>query len=858
MSSQIDSRRGAGKIRRAVLLGLFVGTGVGVGYLLSGIPNVELVTLVCALAGGALGPRLGMACGALVALIFSLGNPYGMAVPLVLGAQVIGLAVAGGMGGLAAPALLAQYRSGNLRRSVLLSLVMGLTAVVIFDVLTNLAAAVAFALDWRVMMVGAVPFSLLHLASNLPLFAVLFPWLLPRCHGLARQPLRGLESRSALLVLSLLLVSGGAQADPAEADSSRAAAPAAPDSLTAVPDSVVAARPAAAGPDSAAGDLPAAAASDPVIENHSSGTVPPEEPELSGHHPYWEPFPVNLFDSLSRYGPWLPLADGGFGARVILLGEPATSPVPSILRDGIPLGTGHRWTDDPWLVALAGQEIEAMSSGLGSWEGSAGEIRLRAEDAIPGQTVTDGRFFKGPHETYLRSLSFRTPRAPWRLRFDFEEVLDQQGYNFSVPGDDRYFGVEALGESKYRCGRGTVSRLEPDGGWFLSISTLRKHKKGIPSLSLDHEEVWGSEASLRWRDRTPGGELKVALFWSDRDVERDFQRKLEMTREGLQLQLSGGRDQRRHLRVMVRSWRLHDTGADTTWAGPEGGEVHGRGQDVSCLGALPWFWHGLEGELGLTGRWESRAGWQPDGRLTLRPLSTTPWLQMALERGGRAPRSDELLTSERVFVPGRSRVLLANPDLKHEQTSRASVKLAWRLWGTDLALTGSAHWLRDGITWAALPEESDRGRWENGLGLDSQTVRASVARAGRLAGWLRLRLTGVWQRFDVREGTPAFLPPESYWRTQLLWEHRFFNGDGILEFGYWFTHRSELPDPWFPLGEYSLPAANRHDLIMAFRLLGADLSLALRNLTDDRVHLASGALSDGREMRWRLHWTFSQ
>ena len=62
-------------VRQPVLLGLFSGTAVGVGYLLMGLPNVELMTLVVALAGGALGPGSGVLVGALAASIYSLGSP---------------------------------------------------------------------------------------------------------------------------------------------------------------------------------------------------------------------------------------------------------------------------------------------------------------------------------------------------------------------------------------------------------------------------------------------------------------------------------------------------------------------------------------------------------------------------------------------------------------------------------------------------------------------------------------------------------------------------------------------------------------------------------------------------------------
>ena len=62
-------------VRLTVLVGLFTGTAVGAGYLLSGIPNVELMTFLVALAGAALGHSLGALCGILAAVVFSLGNP---------------------------------------------------------------------------------------------------------------------------------------------------------------------------------------------------------------------------------------------------------------------------------------------------------------------------------------------------------------------------------------------------------------------------------------------------------------------------------------------------------------------------------------------------------------------------------------------------------------------------------------------------------------------------------------------------------------------------------------------------------------------------------------------------------------
>jgi len=85
-------------VRQPVLLGLFTGTAIGVGYLFAGVPNVELMTLIIALSGGVLGARLAMAGGVLAAVVYSLGSPYGLPVPLMLAAQAVGLGTAGVLG----------------------------------------------------------------------------------------------------------------------------------------------------------------------------------------------------------------------------------------------------------------------------------------------------------------------------------------------------------------------------------------------------------------------------------------------------------------------------------------------------------------------------------------------------------------------------------------------------------------------------------------------------------------------------------------------------------------------------------------------------------------------------------------
>ena len=65
-----------------------------------------------------------------------------------------------------------------------------------------------------------------------------------------------------------------------------------------------------------------------------------------------------------------------------------------------------------------------------------------------------------------------------------------------------------------------------------------------------------------------------------------------------------------------------------------------------------------------------------------------------------------------------------------------------------------------------------------------------------------------------------------------------------------------MADPWDPTRTEILPESTLHDLVLGFRLVGTHLSLAMRNLTDQRVPQTAGTFSPGRELDLRLDWTF--
>jgi len=260
--------------------------------------------------------------------------------------------------------------------------------------------------------------------------------------------------------------------------------------------------------------------------------------------------------------------------------------------------------------------------------------------------------------------------------------------------------------------------------------------------------------------------------------------------------------------------------------------------------------------FGVFGDYQDRAGVRPGGFVAFQQAQHKPWWKFVVEAGGRAPRSDELLTPLMHVVPRGDLHLLPNSDLNHEKTLRANMLLVYRLLGFDLALDASARRLREGITWVADAGESTIGHWYNQLDMNSTRVTASIARQGRFLGWGRARLEGTWQSFDELSAQAAFLPPEKYLRMELMWEQHFFQEDGILQLALLTTYRGMMNDPWDVTRSTELPASTLSDLIVGFRLVGTNISMNFRNVTDQRVRLSSATLSPGREMDLRLHWIF--
>jgi len=826
-------------VRQPVLLGLFTGTAVGVGYLLAGVPNVELMTLVIALCGGVLGAWSGLTAGMLAAVIYSLGSPFGLPVPLMLGAQALGLGSAGVLGSVVGNRVLVYHFKGRRLAALAGAVIIGLGSTLIYDLLTNLAILGAFDLNARVVLAGAVPFALVHLGSNLIVFGSLFTLLLRRVAGLKRTALVGYTG-SGLVLLAVVAawpVSVRAQS-PAPSDTTTTAAV---DTAGVVRTAVPATGPAAA---------------------------------HGWRRPLWDPFARTALERLKWHSNRVPVIDGGLGAPAVILGDVGTAWNPLVLRDGIPIGTGHILTDDPWLIPTEGLSVDESGAGADGWGGTGGVLSLRSEDATPDRAVSAYRGAKGKHETYFRSIHLLTPRAAWRAAFEFEESLDIEGYNFSGLPDDEFTDGgtnEFPGHSRVRQSRTRLFReLDRDNRLIVEYTNGRLTKDSLPAYGAEHLELWDDGLAVTMQAGLGGTRLHTSLFLRNRDViwgDRgddvtvgEGSRKLETGREGVSLELvlpGAGQGPRSGLTVQATSWFVDDSLTDEAWLEGFGGDGNGEGQTVRGdfhvgrkLGGTVW-------RVAVGADWQSRVGTGPEASLCGAAAGERPWWTAKAEYGGRAPRSDELLTPLARDVAGRRLVLLPNGDLNREKTARLGLLLQLRTLGLDLALDGSASTLRDGILWRELPGEDEQGRWQNGLEMNSSRLTGSIGHEGRFLGWGRVLLEGTWQHSNETAGRAAVLPPERYLRSQIRWENHFFQEDGILEVALYSTVQGEMADPWDVTRTAGLPARTVHDLLVGFRLLGADLSLAYGNLTGERTRLTSGALSSGQELDFRLHWAWT-
>jgi uncharacterized membrane protein len=164
-------------------MALFTALGAALGYALSGVPNVELVTATVFIAGAVLGPAEGALVGAAAEALYTSFHPMGAPAPPLWIAQVLSMSLAGWFGG-----IWSRFRPGAFIRSRIGTVATGLVCTLTFDLLTT--ASFAFFVHFNVkQLVQSFAFGLwfyvLHAAGNAVIFYLLVPAVLSRLAALA-------------------------------------------------------------------------------------------------------------------------------------------------------------------------------------------------------------------------------------------------------------------------------------------------------------------------------------------------------------------------------------------------------------------------------------------------------------------------------------------------------------------------------------------------------------------------------------------------------------------------------------------------------------------------------------------------
>lgn len=150
-------------------IAIFTALAIAFGYILSPVPNFELITSTIFLSGALLGSSAGMIVGAISFLIFGFANPLGPSpLPLLL-AQVLGGMFTGYMGGI--------YKREKWNKVYILVL-LGILVTFVYDMFTTSVGFLFFPTKetFLAYLVFGLPFVLWHIWTQGIIYGlILFP-----------------------------------------------------------------------------------------------------------------------------------------------------------------------------------------------------------------------------------------------------------------------------------------------------------------------------------------------------------------------------------------------------------------------------------------------------------------------------------------------------------------------------------------------------------------------------------------------------------------------------------------------------------------------------------------------------------
>jgi len=160
------------KSKKISITAVFASMALASAYVLSTIPNIELMSFLVFIAGYLYGSSVGALVGLIAMGIYAAWNPWGGPVPPIFAAQVGCMTFIGAVGGLASKIF---NTSASDSEKMLGAAALGGTLTIIYDLATNYAYALAFGLakQFVIVLIAGAWFSLMHVISNTLIFGLL-------------------------------------------------------------------------------------------------------------------------------------------------------------------------------------------------------------------------------------------------------------------------------------------------------------------------------------------------------------------------------------------------------------------------------------------------------------------------------------------------------------------------------------------------------------------------------------------------------------------------------------------------------------------------------------------------------------
>lgn len=161
---------GGDRAKKVAAIAILSSLSIATNYALVGLANVKLMDLVVFIGGYCFGLYVGAIVGALSWLVYGLINPHGFVLPVWFSTMF-----AETIYGLVGALLKRRGLKGSMLKKSIVFGAAGFLSTVVYDIVTNVVYAASFGLPVVATILVGFPFTVVHEASNLELFALVAP-----------------------------------------------------------------------------------------------------------------------------------------------------------------------------------------------------------------------------------------------------------------------------------------------------------------------------------------------------------------------------------------------------------------------------------------------------------------------------------------------------------------------------------------------------------------------------------------------------------------------------------------------------------------------------------------------------------